>query len=215
MKDGRLFCESFSDAGLQHSRTLVPMIRDMLAASNISPEEIDAFAVASGPGSFTGTRIGVAAVKGLAFAKSAPCAGISSLLAMAYNAVLWNGYVVPVMDARRDEFYAAVFKCSGSGSPERITPDYAVGAEKLKEILSTFEGPFLLVGDGAEICAEKPDMPEMTLAPASIRRQRAAGVCAAAFDFPPDGWLDAEILAPAYLRLSQAERERRQKQNDS
>jgi tRNA threonylcarbamoyladenosine biosynthesis protein TsaB len=206
MKDGRLFCESFSDAGLQHSQTLMPMLRAMLETSGMALEEIDAFAVSAGPGSFTGLRIGVAAVKGLALAKDSPCAGISSLEAMAYNVRLFKGLVLPVMDARRNEFYAALFRC-GDEYPERLTEDMAAGAEKLSDLLQAYDEPALLLGDGAELCMELlGDLPLM-LAPESLRRQRASGVCAAALSLKESEWQTAESLAPVYLRLSQAERE--------
>jgi tRNA threonylcarbamoyladenosine biosynthesis protein TsaB len=211
MKGGRLFCESFSDAGLQHSQTLMPMLKAMLETSGITVENIDAFAVSAGPGSFTGVRIGVAAVKGLALAKDAPCAGISSLEALAYNVRMFNGLALPVMDARRNEFYTALFRCGGN-KPERRTEDMAIGAEKLIEMLETYDEPIMLLGDGAELFAELTTIP-MVLAPENLRRQRASSVCAAAMNLAENEWQTAETLAPIYLRLSQAERERNAKAN--
>jgi tRNA threonylcarbamoyladenosine biosynthesis protein TsaB len=209
MKDGRLFCESFSDAGLQHSQTLMPMLGAMLEASGLALDDVDAFAVSAGPGSFTGVRIGVAAVKGLALAKDAPCAGISSLEALAYNVRLFKGLALPVMDARRNEFYAALFRCGGE-RPERLTEDMAISAEKLRGMLEAYEGPIVLLGDGAELCQKLlGDALPLALAPESLRRQRASGVCAAALALKESEWQAAESLAPVYLRLSQAERERK------
>jgi tRNA threonylcarbamoyladenosine biosynthesis protein TsaB len=208
MKDGRLFCESFSDAGLQHSQTLMPMLKAMLESSAVALGDIESFAVSAGPGSFTGVRIGVAAVKGLALAKDAPCAGISSLEALAYNARMHKGLALPVMDARRNEFYAALFRCGGE-KPERLTEDMAIGAEKLMEKLKAYGGPIMLLGDGAELCLELlGDGLPLVLAPEHLRRQRASGVAAAAQNLAECEWQTAETLAPNYLRLSQAEREK-------
>jgi tRNA threonylcarbamoyladenosine biosynthesis protein TsaB len=216
VKNGGLFCEAFSDAGLQHSQTLVPMLKAMLESSAVALEEIDAFAVSAGPGSFTGVRIGVAAVKGLTLAKNAPCAGISSLEAMAYNVSMFKGLVLPVMDARRNEFYAALFRCSPltNNKPERLTQDMAIGAEKLLETLEAYDEPVMLLGDGAELCLEKlgASLP-LVLAPEHLRRQRASGVAAAALNLAQSEWQTAESLMPIYLRLSQAERERKNKAN--
>jgi tRNA threonylcarbamoyladenosine biosynthesis protein TsaB len=213
MKDARLFCESYSDAGLQHSQTLMPMLNAMLETSGITINEIDAFAVSAGPGSFTGVRIGVAAVKGLALAKDAPCAGISSLKALAYNVRTFRGLALPVMDARRNEFYAALFRCGPTGNekPERLTEDMAIGAEKLIEMLEAYDEQIMLLGDGAELFAELTTIP-MVLAPENLRRQRASSVCAAAMSLAESQWQTAEALAPVYLRLSQAEREKKNKE---
>jgi tRNA threonylcarbamoyladenosine biosynthesis protein TsaB len=208
LKDGMLFCESFSDAGLQHSQTLMPMLKAMLESSAVALEDIGAFAVSAGPGSFTGVRIGVAAIKGLALAKDAPCAGVSSLEALAYNARMHKGLALAAMDARRNEFYAALFRCGGE-RPERLTEDMAIGAEKLRGMLEDYGEPVMLLGDGAELCQKLlgGDLP-LALAPEHLRRQRASGVAAAAMNLARSEWQTAETLAPVYLRLSQAEREK-------
>ncbi|MGN0661063.1 MAG: tRNA (adenosine(37)-N6)-threonylcarbamoyltransferase complex dimerization subunit type 1 TsaB, partial [Oscillospiraceae bacterium] len=122
-EDRIIACGSVN-AKLTHSQTIMPLVTSLLEAAHISLDGIDAFAVSKGPGSFTGIRIGVSAVKGLAFAKSKPCIGVSTLSALAYNMLGFDGIICPVMDARCSQVYNAVFRISG-GAPERLCPDRA------------------------------------------------------------------------------------------
>lgn len=207
-KDGALFAESFSNAGLTHSQTIMPMIQSMLECSKIQIGDIGLFAVSVGPGSFTGLRIGISAVKGMAMAGNVPCVAVSTLEALAYNLSAFRGVAVPVMDARRAQVYTAAFECAG-GTPARLTPDEALSIDDLAARLRAYTGPVMLVGDGAELCHERLAgiVPGLLLAPPNLRHQRAASVCAAA-GFGPAATCSAENLAPVYLRLPQAERER-------
>ena len=135
-----LLCESAVNTKLTHSQTLLPMITDMLKNAGLSLADIDALAVAAGPGSFTGVRIGVAAVKGLAFADDLPCVGVSTLEGMArrFEGVPFTGRVLTAMDARCQQIYTALFSCE-KGSITRITPDEALPIEEYRAICEDFD----------------------------------------------------------------------------
>lgn len=210
-RDGQLFAESFLNAGLTHSQTIMPMVRDMLACARMEPGDIDVFAVSAGPGSFTGLRIGISAVKGMAMAQNAPCAAVSTLEALAFNLAAFSGIIVPAMDARRSQVYTAIFTGDGR-SPVRKTDDEAISIDELGEKLREFgETPVMLVGDGARLCYEKlrDRLPGLLIAPENMLYQRASGVCTAALGMAERGLLQTTgELEPVYLRLPQAERER-------
>jgi len=195
--------------GLTHSRTLQPMIADMLRSSEMSIAEMDAIAVAAGPGSFTGLRIGVSAVKGLAWAAEKPCIPVSTLEAMAWPLAHLEGTVVCAMDARRQQIYNAVFLAEG-GELTRMREDRAISLPEAREDLRDFAGTLTIVGDGAALCYNYMRLQgiDCRLAPPHLRMQSAVGVGMAAERLWPAGAVSAQELAPAYLRLSQAERER-------
>jgi len=206
LRDGKLLAQSMQVSQLTHSRTLLPMAEDLLKNAELTLQNVDVFAVAHGPGSFTGVRIGVSAVKGLAWALDKPCVGVSTLEAMAYNGLTAADIVCPVMDARRSQVYNALFEIE-NGRPQRLTPDRPIALEELAAELKALGRPAFLVGDGAELTAaylEKAGIPH-TLAPENLRWQSAWGVGMAAQDKQPG---NADALLPVYLRLSQAERER-------
>lgn len=211
-KDGILLAESFTNAGLTHSQTIMPMVSDMLSSSRVSIDEIDLFAVSAGPGSFTGLRIGISAVKGMAMAKNKPCAAVSTLEALAFNLSIFNGVIVPVMDARRAQVYTAIFRGNGD-APARLCEDGAISIEELGEKLTVYTEPVMLVGDGAELCYNRlHEKINIRVAPQNLLLGRAASVCAAARRMALTSAIgSAETLAPVYLRLSQAERERMEK----
>ena len=150
LRGGRVAASEFENAGLTHSVTLMPMAERVLAAAGLTPAAVDFFAVAAGPGSFTGLRIGVGTVKGLGWAAEKPCAAVSTLLAMAYLHPGFDGVVCPVMDARRGQVYAALFDTSG-GAPERLEADGALGLGELFDLLERRSRPVLFVGDGAAL----------------------------------------------------------------
>lgn len=206
VKDGRLLSQSLQVSGLTHSRTLLPMAEDMLKNAEIPLRDVDLFAVAHGPGSFTGVRIGVSTVKGLAWAAEKPCVGVSTLEAMAWHGLAAGGFVCPVMDARRQQVYTALFEIRG-GRPERLCEDRAISLEELAIQLRALPLPAFLVGDGASLTATylSGEGIPFRLAPDDLVWQDAWGVAMAAQDKPPVS--GAELL-PVYLRLSQAERER-------
>ena len=212
VKDGKLLSQSSQMSGLTHSRTLLPMAEDMLKNAELTIKNVDAFAVAHGPGSFTGIRIGVSAVKGLAWASDKPCVGVSTLEAMAWHGLAAGGYVCPVMDARRNQVYNAIFKIE-NGKVVRVTEDRAIALSELKEELLALGEKVFLVGDGTEITARYFDAENIpyTAAPENLLWQSAWGVAMAAQDKPLGS---ADDLVPVYLRLSQAERERLERENN-
>ena len=205
-ENGRLISECFVNNALTHSRTLMPMIDNALSQADMSFNDIDALCVNVGPGSFTGIRIGVAAVKGLAAADNKPCAGVSTLESIAYNFADENCIVCAVMDARCNQVYTAIFRCNGS-EIIRICEDKAVSIGELGEELSEYNEKIYLAGDGAEICFKAfSEKLENIVLPAENRRyQRAFGVALAAEK--NNNFTDSALLAPVYLRLPQAERE--------
>ena len=208
-EDGKVLCSGYQDTGLTHSRTLMPIVEAMLKNTGLTVQDCDAVAVAAGPGSFTGIRIGVAAAKGLAVAAEKPVAAVSTLEAMAWHGLSAGGYICPVMDARRSQVYNALFKIEG-GRPVRLCADRAVALPLLAGELEKLNAPVFLVGDGAKLTAsflEEQGLPYV-LAPENLRWQSAWGVAMAAMDKKPG---DAHQLLPVYLRLSQAERERQER----
>ncbi|MGI5856353.1 MAG: tRNA (adenosine(37)-N6)-threonylcarbamoyltransferase complex dimerization subunit type 1 TsaB [Candidatus Merdivicinus sp.] len=214
VEEDRVLAESCVNVGLTHSQTLMPMLEGLLSAACIRLEEIDLFAVSHGPGSFTGIRIGIGAVKGLAQGLGKPCFGVSTLEALAYNFKGLDGFVCPAMDARCGQVYAALYR-GAEGALCREQPDEAIAIADLGARLAAVPGPVTLVGDGAELCWRTlaESVPSLRLAPPQLRFQRASSVSFAALA----ALRKAEPLTPAqlmpvYLRLPQAERELRKKE---
>lgn len=214
-QNGTVLASAYQCSGLTHSRTLMPMVEDMLRNAELTLADMDAVAVAAGPGSFTGLRIGVAAAKGLAWAAEKPCCGVSTLEGMAENLRhMPNTLVICAMDARRSQVYNALFLAK-DGELQRLTPDRAISLQELLTQLQHLrfeETPsFVVLGDGAELCHGflTENGVACRLAPPQLIRQNAVGVAFAAERKAAAGELiPAEELSPVYLRLSQAERER-------
>ena len=210
VENGAVLASSYQNTGLTHSRTLMPLVDGMLKAAELSLDAMGLVAVAQGPGSFTGLRIGVSAAKGLAWAKELPCCGVSTLLAMAQNLRHMDGTIVCAMDARRNQVYNAVFRAE-NGQLTRLTEDRAVSLAELAEELKNAEGAKFVVGDGAKLCytyLTQQGIP-CRMAPAALVMQNAVGVGLAAEELAAEGkTVSAQELVPVYLRLSQAERER-------
>jgi tRNA threonylcarbamoyladenosine biosynthesis protein TsaB len=209
VRDGRLLSQYTQCSGLTHSRTLLPMGEDMLKNAELTLSDVDLLAVAHGPGSFTGVRIGVSMVKGLAWASDKACVGVSTLEAMAWHGAAAGGLVCPVMDARREQVYNALFRIE-DGRPVRITEDRAISLEELANELSSLGGSPFLIGDGAALAKSFLDArgAACRIAPENLVWQDAWGVAMAASDKEPCG---PDELLPVYLRLSQAERERQER----
>ena len=215
VRDGVLLAESFQHSGKTHSATLMPMAEQILKDCELTAGDLDCVAVAKGPGSFTGVRIGVAAAKGLAWAADKPVCGVSTLLAMADQMAHLKGIICPVMDARRGQVYNALFASDGE-KLTRMTSDRAISLEELRKELETAEKPIFLVGDGSKLCYNtlKDELPGLVYPPAHLEMQRASGVAVAAYSMALAGEMTpARDLTPNYLRLSQAERERNEKLN--
>ena len=213
----KLLGESYQNTGLTHSQTLMVMAEDLLKQCGKTVSDVEAVAVAEGPGSFTGVRIGVAAAKGFAWGASIPCYGVSTLEAMAESLGIYQGYVCPCMDARRSQVYNALFYVN-QGGIRRVREDRAIALADLKEELKLLKEPIFLVGDGSNLCYNtlKEEVSNLVLPPEHRMHQRATGVALlaakkAAAGEPGDG----NALTPNYLRLSQAERERMEKMQNA
>lgn len=215
-QENKLLGEAYQNTGLTHSQTLMVLAEDMLKACGYAPADVTHTAVAAGPGSFTGVRIGVAAAKGFAWGREIPCLGVSTLEAMALGLGAYAGTVCCVMDARRSQVYNALFTAD-NGCVTRRTEDRAIALEELAKELAALEGPIFLVGDGSSLTYEtlKTTLPSLVLPPESRTHQRALGVGLAALAAIARGETgDGAALKPNYLRLSQAERERLEKENN-
>ena len=212
-ENNTLLGEIYQNTGLTHSQTLLVMAQDLLRQCGKTTQDLTDVAVANGPGSFTGVRIGAAAAKGLAWGRELPCWGVSTLEAMALNLGVHQGYVCPVMDARRSQVYNALFYAD-KGQLKRVTEDRAIALADLATELEQLDAPIYLVGDGSNLTYKtlSSQIPALVLPPEHRMHQRAAGVGLAALAMQARGESsDAAALSPNYLRLSQAERERQEK----
>lgn len=193
---------------LTHSETLLPMAEQALRIYGAKPEDLELLAVNAGPGSFTGVRIGTATVKGLAFARDIPCAAVSTLEALAEPLSDREGIVCAAMDARRGQFYCALF-----AGGERLTPDACLSAGEIRELLAGQAKPVSLCGDGAVLLAETLADPSVRAVHAAMRDQNAlaTAVCGERL-FRAGKTVSGKELRPVYLRLPQAERERKERE---
>ena len=207
MQDGRLLYEVYFDGGLTHSETLLPMIDTALRTCSLTCADIGLYGVNAGPGSFTGLRIGLSAVKGMALPRQTPCAGVSTLEALA-RCHTGQGVVICALDARRGQVYWAAFDLE---THERLTPDAAAPVEEAADFALRCKKSVFFVGDGAALCYNvyKQALP----CPPALRVGRAAGVALAAREMWKNGLcVSPARLMPDYLRLSQAERERAERE---
>ncbi|MBE6823960.1 MAG: tRNA (adenosine(37)-N6)-threonylcarbamoyltransferase complex dimerization subunit type 1 TsaB [Ruminococcaceae bacterium] len=212
----KIIGEFFINTKLTHSQTLVPMIDALLSSTKLELSDIDYFAVNTGPGSFTGIRIGVSVVKGMAMALSKPCVSVSTLESMAYNFIDLNDTVVcSCMDARRNQVYNALFFVN-NGTVERLCDDRAISVEDLFSQLDKVDKRVVLVGDGAQLCYDqKKADSSIELAFPTKRFQTASSVALCAEKSINDNnVIDSSALMPTYLRPSQAERERLSKEKE-
>ncbi len=210
-ENGAPLASAYQCTGLTHSRTLMPMVEDMLKNAELTLDDMDLIAIANGPGSFTGLRIGIAAVKGLAWAADKPCCGVSTLQAMACSVSHMEGLIIGAMDARRDQIYNALFEAK-DGSLTRLCEDRAVGLDKLCRQLKDDTRRKIVLGDGGRLCRDYLMQHGILceLAPAPLLYQNAVGVALAA---EQGEWVSAQELSPVYLRPAQAERLRAERLN--
>jgi len=216
-EDGKLLCEFYSNIGLTHSQTLLPMTDAILKATNLTLSDIDAFAISAGPGSFTGLRIGISAIKGMAIAEDKPCIGVSTLFSMSHSLINFEGIIATAMDARCNQFYCALFLSDGENIT-RLTEDMALSFDDYKALLEKEikkqNCKALIMGDGAELFMKlsQGEIEGLRLADEVCRFQSAKAVCKAAEKEFKEGKAQksAELL-PIYLRLPQAERELKKK----
>ena len=205
-----LLGEQYQNTGLTHSQTLMVMAEDLLKQCGKTAADVEAVAVANGPGSFTGVRIGAAAAKGFAWGREIPLYGVSTLEAMALGLGVYQGYVCTVMDARRSQVYNTLFYVN-QWVVDRLTPDRAIALEDLKKELKNCKESVFLVGDGSNLCYNSllEEVKTLVLPPEHKMHQRAVGVGLAALaQIRREEPTDAAALTPNYLRLSQAEREK-------
>ncbi len=209
VEDGKIIAESFINTKLTHSQTMLPMVENMLKACAVSVDEIDGFAVSVGPGSFTGLRIGISLVKGLAFSTQKRCAPVSTLEALCRN-VSTVGRICAVMDARCSQVYTATFDFDGE-KYTRVTEDEAISILELEKNVKKYQNTVIFVGDGAEMCYNKlkDTCNNVLISAENVRFQRASSVAAVAEKmFSEANAVSADKLVPSYLRLPQAQRER-------
>ncbi len=207
MEDGKLLGEFYVNTRQTHSQTLLPMVEGLLKGLQKTCADFDLIAVSRGPGSFTGVRIGVACVKGLAFSNNTPCCGVSTLEAIALGGLPWNDCVIcAVMDARCSQVYNALFQVEG-GNLIRLTEDRVMSVEELGGQCALYGDKLILFGDGAALCYQSFREWGARLAPEEVRFQRASRVALAAERMAKAGEaVPAAELLPAYLRPPQAER---------
>ena len=215
IEDGEILSEFFINVGLTHSQTLAPMVKNVLDNTSTKLRDLDLFAVSFGPGSFTGIRIGVSLVKGMAMPFDTPCIGVSTLYSMAFNLLNEDAVVCAVMDARCNQVYNAIFDIK-DGKIQRLTKDRAISIVDLYKELKFFQKKVIFVGDGAELCYNEKDNYDLNadIAPKSLRLQRASSVAFAGYNVVvKNSAISADNLIPFYLRPSQAERELKLKSN--
>lgn len=217
LDNDKLLAEFYCNIGLTHSQTLMPMVESVLTATGLTVEDIDGLCISAGPGSFTGVRIGISTLKGLAAPFNKSCVGVSTLEAMAYGFIDYNGIVATIMDARCNQCYCALFLCENQ-KITRLSDDLALSmaelCDKIKEISEEKHLPTIAVGDGAALFISNfgEHLPTTTLASSGCRYQSARFVAAAAKErFESGKVISHSELQPIYLRLPQAERELKKK----
>ena len=197
-----IIASDFTNVKMTHSQTLLPMVKAMLDNAGLTVADIDALAISNGPGSFTGIRIGISAVKGIAAPRRLPCYAVSTLRAIAENFKDFDGIVCAVMDARCNQVYNALFKAE-NGKLTRLCEDRALMISELMSELSELSKNIIIVGDGAVLFSEFTS-DKIHIASEEKRYQTAVGVAKASKEYEP---LSPDKLMPFYLRLPQAERE--------
>ena len=210
----RLLAEYTLNNGNTHSETLLPMVESLLTHFGITTDDIDIFASSTGPGSFTGVRIGVATLKGLAFGKNKPCVSVSTLEAIAENLCVHKGLICPVMNARRSQVYTALFRSDGE-KLTRLMPDSAISIAELDEALSKYGEPIAFCGDGYDITLAALEKTQSYPVPERLRHQSAYSVAQVALrNYLAKNYTDDAKLTVTYLRPSQAERERMERESN-
>lgn len=214
MEDEQILCEYTINYKKTHSQTLLPMLDEAVKMTELQLETIDAIAVAGGPGSFTGLRIGSATAKGLGLALSKPLIHVPTVDAMAYRLFGYKGLICPIMDARRNQVYTGIYRFEDKF--EIVKEQMAEDIGKLAELLNTYGKKVVFLGDGVPVYKEKiQDMMKVpfVFAPAHMNRQSAAAVGALGLVYAKEGKLEhARDHQPDYLRMSQAERERMERE---
>lgn len=211
LSDDRLIAQVVLNNNKTHSQKIMPLVEFMLKQADLKASDIDCFAAAVGPGSFTGVRIGVATAKALAYATDKPCVAVSTLKALSYNVPEFDGIICPILDARREQVYNALFK-----GRERLCDDRALSIDGLLDELIHTDDKIMFLGDGLPVFADKINerlKDRAVFASASQRMNLASSVAQIGYEeFLSGNTIDNSDLVPEYLRLSQAERERLEKE---
>ena len=214
VEDENMLAEYTVNYKKTHSQTLLPMLDAAVQMVQLKLDTIDAIAVASGPGSFTGLRIGSATAKGLGLALDKPIIGVPTTQAMAYNLFGAGGVVCPIMDARRNQVYTGIYGFK-NGHLEILEDQMAADIYQVIEKLNALKCPVIFTGDGISVYREVIDQNIQVPAehaPAHLNRQRASAVAALAMEYLKEGRVQtAAEHRPEYLRMSQAERERQER----
>lgn len=209
IENGEIKASAFVNTKLTHSQTLLPMVQSTLSSAMLKISDIDAFAINNGPGSFTGIRIGISAVKGLAAPENKPCIPVSTLLSIAYSHINQNCIVCAVMDARCNQVYNALFKIE-NGNVTRLCDDRALLIDEVLNELKQLENlPIIIAGDGADLFIPfTSSQNNIIIAKEPVKYQNACGVgLAAEHQLLTQKPISHKELTPFYLRLPQAERE--------
>ena len=209
----KILASNYINVKLTHSQTLMPMLASALKSTMLNINDIDGISVAAGPGSFTGVRIGISLVKGLAAKNDLPCVGVSSLEAMAYQFLDCDAVISPVMDARCNQYYNALF-CVKNGTVTRICQDRAISSDDLADEIKKIKNRIVICGDGADkFYNELSPQDNIVIADTFRKFQSAIGVALSSYNrFASGDTVAPDMLSPIYLRLPQAERELLQKQ---
>ncbi len=212
LRDNTVIAEYTQNTGHTHSETMLPMAEAVMKAAGVTPDSIDLFAISAGPGSFTGVRIGISLIKGMCFGKNKPIAALSSMDTLARNLEGFEGVVCPVMDARRNQVYTAIYR-----DGIRLTEDMLIPCSELKEMLSEYDCPIYFTGDGYDLARKLIDLPNIKDTPVRLRLQNAVSVALEgikSYNENKNIFTDTEVM-PIYLRASQAERERLERINQN
>lgn len=214
IEDDRLVAEYTTGNKLTHSQTLLPMLNEVIRRTSFEMEEIDAVAVAMGPGSFTGLRIGAATAKGLGLAFKKPVIPVPTVDGLAYQLFGVTNLICPMMDARRKQIYTGLYRFEGS-EMRVLKEQCAQSVEDTLTKLKEYGEPVIFLGDGVPVYRTEIEtyMKDLAIfAPAHANRQRAGAIGALAeIYFQKGNYMDADRFVPEYLRKSQAEREREER----
>jgi len=212
LDDGIVIGHNFINTKITHSETIIKLVDNILDTTRTNIDDIDIFACSKGPGSFTGVRIASSIIKGFCFNGDIPCISVSTLLGLAYNLIDTNGIILTVLDARRNQFYTAVFKCE-NGKIKRLLEDSAIDIDKIGDLIDIYDEQIYLLGDGATKCYEylKKDFVNVRLSSQNTVHSSSLGVALACFN-DLDSKTTAKTLIPNYIRLSQAEKDLKEKQ---
>lgn len=217
LEDDNLLAEYTVNYKKTHSQTLLPMLDEIVQMTDTELSSVDALAVAKGPGSFTGLRIGSATVKGLGLALNKPIIGIPTVEGLAMNLYETDAVICPLMDARRNQVYTGIYKFQ-NGTLQVVKDQIPLGVEEIIEALNLLGQKVVFLGDGVpvykDIIEKNMEVP-YSFAPAHVNKQRAGAIGVRAFEYYRQGlYSSAAEFEPDYLRLSQAERERMEKEKE-